>query len=132
MAEPLPWRRRTIAGWPIPAIVTTLALVALACWITWATRTLIEVRARRIVSVSLSAMVEEFVTSEARARRAPAESAVRTRVYLAAIDQAVTDLGRDGTLVLVSEATLGRSAPDRTKEVRRRVAAAMARADDER
>ena len=93
-------------------------------WAAWATRTLVALEQRQIVSVSLSRLVEDFVAAEARNGGTPDEAAKRTGAYLAAINQAVADLGRDGTTVLVSEATLGRSVEDRTAEVRARVARA--------
>lgn len=131
MAEP-PTRHRAVAGWPLTAVLGTLALIALGCWMIWATRTLVEVRSRRIVSVSLSGMIRDFVSAEARAGRPSEDAAVRSRTYLAAVDRAVTELGRNGDVVIVSEATLGRSVPDRTPEVRARVAQAMEAADARR
>ena len=96
------------------------------------TRSLVEVRSRHIVSVSLSRLVEDFVASEARGGGTPDQSAKRTAVYLTAINQAVSNLGQDGTTVLVSEATLGRSVPDRTELVRARVRQAVEASRDPR
>lgn len=118
MTKPRP-QSWTIAGWRPGVLLAALLILALACWMVWATRTLITLRERRIVSVSLSTLVRDFVTSEARAPQSGDAAAARTRAYLAAVDRAVSDLGRDGTVVLVSEATLGRSAPDMTGAVRR-------------
>lgn len=120
MTEPVA-RRRMLAGWPLRTVGTVLSMLVLACWIGWTTRTLVALQHRRIVSVSLSTLVQDFVAAEARSPRSGDASTVRTRTYLAAVDRAVSDLGRDGTVVLVSEATLGRSVPDATALVRREI-----------
>lgn len=125
-------RDRTIAGWPLPRILIGLGVIAAILWCAWVTRTLVELRSRHIVSVSLSRLVEDFVASEARGGGTPDQSAKRTATYLTAINQAVSTLGEDGTTVLVSEATLGRSVPDRTELVRARVRQAMEGSRDPR
>ena len=133
MSDPTPRiLDRTIAGWSLQTILIGFLLIATTLWGAWVTRTLVEVRSRHIVSVSLSRLVEDFVASEARGGGTPNESAKRTAVYLAAINQAVSNLGQDGTTVLVSEATLGRSVPDRTELVRARVRQTMEASRDPR
>ncbi|TVV74625.1 TrbI F-type domain-containing protein [Sphingomonas solaris] len=125
MAEVTARAHRTIAGWPAMRVAIALLLAIALIWAAWATRALVALEHRQIVSVSLSRLVEDFVAAEARNGGTPEEAAKRTGDYLAAINQAVADLGRDGTTVLVSEATLGRSVEDRTAEVRTRVARAL-------
>ncbi len=133
MSDPTPrFLDRTIAGWSLQTILIGLLLIAATLWGAWITRTVVEVRSRHIVSVSLSRLVEDFVASEARGGGTPDQSAKRTAVYLAAINQAVSNLGQDGTTVLVSEATLGRSVPDRTELVRARVRQAVEASRDPR
>ncbi|WP_197277044.1 TrbI F-type domain-containing protein [Sphingomonas profundi] len=123
---------RTIAGWSVTRVATALLLAIALIWTAWATRTLVALEQRQIVSVSLSRLVEDFVAAEARNGGTPEEAAKRTGTYLAAINTAVADLGRDGTTVLVSEATLGRSVEDRTADVRTRVARALEASRDAR
>lgn len=133
MSDPTPRiLDRTIAGWSLQTILIGFLLIATTLWGAWITRTLVEVRSRHIVSVSLSRLVEDFVASEARGGGTPDQSAKRTAVYLAAINQAVSNLGEDGATVLVSEATLGRSVPDRTELVRARVRQAVEASRDPR
>ena len=133
MSDPTPRiLDRTIAGWSLQTILIGFLLIATTLWGAWVTRTLVEVRSRHIVSVSLSRLVEDFVASEARGGGTPDQSAKRTAIYLAAINQAVSNLGQDGTTVLVSEATLGRSVPDRTELVRARVRQAVEASRDPR
>lgn len=133
MSDPTPRiLDRTLAGWSVQTILIGILLIAASLWGAWVTRTLVEVRSRHIVSVSLSRLVEDFVASEARGGGTPDQSAKRTAVYLAAINQAVSNLGEDGATVLVSEATLGRSVPDRTELVRARVRQAVEASRDPR
>ena len=133
MSDPTPRiLDRTLAGWSVQTILIGILLIAASFWGAWVTRTLVEVRSRHIVSVSLSRLVEDFVASEARGGGTPDQSAKRTAVYLAAINQAVSNLGEDGATVLVSEATLGRSVPDRTELVRARVRQAVEASRDPR
>lgn len=125
MAEPGVTTSRTIAGWPVTRVLLGIVLIPALIWTAWATRALLELQHRRIVAVSLSRVVEDFVAAEARNGGTPEQSARRTATYLAAINKAVADMGAGGTTVLVSEATLGRSVEDRTDEVRARVAKVM-------
>jgi len=125
MAEPAAYKHRTIAGWPLVRVIAAVLLIGSLVWAAWMTRTVVELQQRRIVSVSLSRLVEDFVAAEARNGGTPEQSASRTANYLAAVNKAVAELGQGGTTVLVSEATLGRSVDDRTVDVRARVALAM-------
>lgn len=132
MAESAVRKHRTIAGWPLVSVIAAVLLIGALVWAAWTTRTLVELQQRRIVSVSLSRLVEDFVAAEARNGGTPEQSASRTASYLAAVNKAVAQLGQDGTTVLVSEATLGRSVDDRTADVRARVARAMEAEHDPR
>lgn len=116
---------RQIAGWPVARVALALLLLAGLVWAAWATRALLELRERRIVSVSLARLIEDFVASEARSGTDAEAAAQRTGAYLAAVNRAVARLAMPGTVVIVSEATLGRSVPDRTEQVRRHVDAEL-------
>lgn len=118
-------RVRTFAGWPLAHIVVALTLLAGLLWASWATKTLLEVSKRQIVSVGLSTLVGDFVAAESRNGGTPEQTSARTAAYLAAVNQAIGMLAVDGTTVIVSEATLGKSVPDRTEQVRARVARAL-------
>jgi hypothetical protein len=118
-------QRRTIAGWPILHVVMTVLLLAGLLWAAWATRLLLEVSQRRIVSVSLSTLVGDFVAAESRNGGTPEQTASRTAAYLAAVNRSVSALGADGTIVIVTEATLGKTVPDRTSQVRAEVTRAL-------
>lgn len=103
---------------------TALFVAANLGWSAWATHELVALKQRQIVSVSLATLVGDFVRNESRLGGEAAATEARTRAYLVAIDRAVAKLATDGTTVLVSEATLGRSAPDRTAAVRAEIARA--------
>ena len=124
--------RRTIAGWPIAHVVATIVLLAGLIWAAWTTRLLLEVSERQIVSVSLSTLVGDFVAAESRNGGTPEQTASRTTAYLAAVNRSVSALGADGTTVLVTEATLGKSVPDRTELVRAEVKRALEGGHDAR
>jgi Type-F conjugative transfer system protein (TrbI_Ftype) len=103
------------------------AFLVLVVWAFWATRELLELRDRRIVSVSLSTIIKNFVASEARNGSSPEQAAARTRAYLVATDAAMQSLSRSGATVLVSEAVVGNSVPDMTGAVADAVRQAMAK-----
>ena len=122
-------QRWTIAGWPWGRVLLAVLMAANLIWSAWATREILALGKRQIVSVSLATLVGDFVKAEARNGGDTAISEARTRAYLASIDKAVANLGRDGTVVLVSEATLGRSVPDRTAAVRADLARTLGGSD---
>ena len=124
--------RRTIAGWPVAHVLATILLLAGLIWAAWATRLLLDLSKRQIVSVSLSTLVGDFVAAESRNGGTPEQTASRTAAYLAAINRSVSALGADGTTVLVTEATLAKSVPDRTELVRTEVKRALEGGHDPR
>ncbi|MFZ4745847.1 MAG: TrbI F-type domain-containing protein [Sphingomonas sp.] len=103
------------------------AFLLLSTWAFWATRELLELRDRRIVSVSLSTIIKNFVAAEARNGSSPEQAAARTKAYLAATDAAMQSLSRSGATVLVSEAVVGNSVPDMTGAVANAVQESMAK-----
>ena len=116
---------RTIAGWPVRNVALAALLLLGLVWAFWATRTLLDLSKRQIVSVSLSRLVEDFVAAEARNGGTPDETSRRTATYLAAVNETLGALAKYGTTVIVSEATLGKSVPDRTGWVAAQVQAKL-------
>jgi hypothetical protein len=110
--------RRTLAGWPLGRLFMGALFVVNTVWGVWATRAIVELQGRRIVSVSLTGLVSDFIAAESRRTSSPEQAAARTRAYLADLDRAVAALERDGAVVLVRESVLGRGVPDRTAQVR--------------
>jgi Type-F conjugative transfer system protein (TrbI_Ftype) len=122
----------TIAGWPLRNVALAALLLLGLVWAAWATRTLLDLSKRQIVSVSLSRLVEDFVAAEARNGGTSEETSRRTATYLAAVNETLGALAKDGTTVIVSEATLGRSVPDRTDWVATQVQARLEAGNDPR
>jgi hypothetical protein len=110
--------RRMLAGWPLGRFFMGALFVANTVWGVWATHAIVELQGRRIVSVSLTGLVSDFIAAESRRTSSPEQAAARTRAYLADLDRAVAALERDGAVVLVRESVLGRGVPDRTAQVR--------------
>lgn len=125
-------RGRTIAGWPMRNVAVAALLLLGLVWAAWATRMLLDLSKRQIVSVSLSRLVEDFVAAEARNGGTPEETSRRTATYLAAVNETLGTLANDGTTVIVSEATLGKSVPDRTGWVAGQVQARLESGNDPR
>ncbi|NNM78019.1 TrbI F-type domain-containing protein [Sphingomonas sp. ID1715] len=97
-------------------------------WGVWATRAILALEGRQIVSVSLTGLVSDFIAAESRRADSPEQAAARVRAYLASLDRAVAALERDGAVVLVRESVLGQGVPDRTAQVRRTVEQEVIRA----
>lgn len=118
---------RTYAGFALRDLVIFATGLAFALWAVWATSALLELQQRRIVSVSLSSIIKDFVAAESRNGAAPEVAAARTKAYLAATDAAMQSLSEGGVTVLVSEAIVGNSVPDMTGAVSAAVKAHMAK-----
>ena len=117
---------RRIAGFTPRDLSVLVAFLLLTIWAIWATRELLELKERRIVSVSLSKIITDFVAAESRNGSSPETATARTRAYLAATDEAMRSLSRGGSTVLVSEAVVGNSVPDMTAAVAAAVNARLA------
>lgn len=119
------WYRRHVLGWRIDVLAAALLGIAVVVWGAWLTREVLAFERQRIVSVSLQSLVESYVAETARAGVTDEEAERRTKAYLQAVEAAIAGLSDDQTIVLVSEATLGRSVPDVTPAVEAAVARAM-------
>ena len=109
--------QRTFAGFTQRDLMMMAVGLVFSLWAIWATSALIELRQRRIVSVSLSTIIKDFVSAQSRSAATPEIAAARTKAYLVAVDAAMQSMSRDGTTVLVSEAVVGNSVPDMTSAV---------------
>ena len=116
-----PVLERRFGGYSLATLILFAALLAACLWGAWATTRLLELSARRVVTVRLAALMGEFVEAEARSGRAPEETKARIAHYLGAVEKAVDRLGEDGTTVLVAEAVVAGGAPDLTDQVRAEV-----------
>ncbi|MCB2062243.1 MAG: TrbI F-type domain-containing protein [Novosphingobium sp.] len=122
--------RRHVLGVPLASIVMGFALLAALLWGAWATRALLELESRELVTVQLSALVGEFVEAEARAGGDAEVTQRRIAAYLQAVDAAVARLAKDGRTVMVAEAVVAGETRDMTNVVRADVARRMGGLDD--
>lgn len=120
----VPKMRVTLRG-----VAITLVAAANIAWGAWATHSLLEIKARRIVTVQLGKVMGEFVEAEARSGRDPEAMRARVAAYLNATQSAVAELGKDGTTVLVAEAVVAGGAPDMTEAVSAKVAKTVGGSD---
>lgn len=113
-----PRRRRGFAGFSWGQILLGGLMIAAAGWGIWLTREFLIVRDKRIVSVSLAAMANDFVMAEARAANSPEQTQADTGHYMSALQKVLKDRAARGETILVSEAVVSSSVPDMTPEVR--------------
>lgn len=118
-ASPLPARRRSgFAGYSWTGIAIGAVLIGTSVWGAWITREVIKLKSRRIVAVSLSAMINDFVMAEARSGNSPEQVERDTRHFMALLQDVLKKRAQDGTTILVGEAVVSGSVPDVTAEVR--------------
>ena len=118
-------RRRGFGGFSWLELVGGPLVIGAVVWGAWTTRELLELRERRIVSVSLAAMANDFVMAEARAGISPEQIEVDTRHYTAALQSVLKERVALGETIFVSEAVVSGSVPDITPQVREAVGKLM-------
>ena len=115
-AAPAP--RRGFAGFSWGQIAGGTALVAALIWGGWATRELMILKERRIVSISLAGMANDFIMAEARSGASPEQVDSDTRHFMAAMQRTLQERAAAGETIVVSEAVVAASMPDITPEIR--------------
>lgn len=95
-----------------------VALVGLIGWNAWLTREVVALQGKRIVSVSLAAMANDFVMAEARAGNSPEQTDADTRHYMSTLQKVLKERADRGEVILVGEAVVSGSVPDLTPDVR--------------
>lgn len=127
---------RRFAGLSPSQLVLAGSLLASSLWGAWATKEIIALEHREVVTVQLSRIMGDFVETEARSGRPAEETKARVAAYLKAVEASVQALGKDGRTVLVAEAVVSGGVPDLTEQVRtdvaRRLGAAGAASHDAR
>jgi len=116
---------RHFAGLSPTALVLAGSILASTLWGAWATREIITLKHREVVTVQLSRIMGDFVEAEARSGRPAEETQARIALYLKAVEASVQALGADGHTVLVAEAVVSGGVPDMTDQVRADVARKM-------
>lgn len=98
-----------------------LGLIALglfaAIWGMWATSKIFALDDRRVVSVRLASIVNDFVTAEARSGTPPEQLENNTRAFMGALDTVLEQRAQNGQVILVGEAVISSSVPDVTDDV---------------
>ena len=113
---------RRFAGLSPTALVIAGSMLASTLWGAWATREIVTLGRREVVTVQLSRIMGDFVEAEARSGRPAEETQTRVAAYLKAVEASVQALGKDGRTVLVAEAVVSGGVPDLTEQVRADVA----------
>ena len=111
-------RRRGFAGFSWGQILGGTALAAALVWGGWATRELMILKERRIVSISLAGMANDFIMAEARSGASPEQVDSDTRHFMSAMQKTLQDRAAAGETIVVSEAVVAASMPDITPDVR--------------
>ncbi len=111
-------RRRGFAGFSWGQIWGGTALVAALVWGGWATRELMILKERRIVSISLAGMANDFIMAEARSGASPEQVDSDTRHFMSAMQRTLQDRAAAGETIVVSEAVVAASMRDITPDVR--------------
>ncbi|UVO53795.1 type-F conjugative transfer system protein TrbI [Sphingomonas sp. SUN039] len=109
--------QRRFAGFSYGQLALGTLLVFAAIWGMWATSRIFALDDRRVVSVRLASIVNDFVTVEAKSGTPPEQLAPRTRAFMTALDTVLKKRAASGEVVLVGEAVVASSVPDVTADV---------------
>ena len=109
---------RRFAGLSPTTLVLAGSMLASTLWGAWATREIVTLGHREVVTVQLSRIMGDFVEAEARSGRPAEKTQARVAAYLKAVETSVQALGKDGRTVLVAEAVVSGGVPDLTEQVR--------------
>ncbi len=116
-------RKRAVFAGLTRAQLSALALgLAVLAWGAWATKTLVALQYKRVVTVRLSQMISDLVTSEARSGDSQQVAAQRTQAFMIGLDAVLKKHAAEGATVLVGEAVIAGTVPDITAQVNAEVA----------
>jgi Type-F conjugative transfer system protein (TrbI_Ftype) len=108
---------RRFAGFTYDQLGIGVLILVAAIWGMWATSKIFALENRRVVSVRLAAIVNDFVSAEARSGTPPEQLEPRTRAFMTALDSVLKKRAEGGQVVLVGEAVIASSVPDVTRDV---------------
>ena len=114
------------AGFSALRLASLGLCVAALCWGMWVTRQLARDAPQTVVSLRLSRLVSDFVTSQARSNTPDDVAAIQTALYMKSLDAVLKERSARGATILVAEAVIGASATDITDDVRAETLARMA------
>ena len=114
------------AGLSSTRLVFFVFATASLCWAMWVTRALTKPVPDDLVAVSISKLVGDFVSVQARSNAPEDVAAVQTALYMKSLDEVLKARSAKGVTILVSEAVIASSARDITQEIRAETALKMA------
>ncbi|WP_210359040.1 type-F conjugative transfer system protein TrbI [Sphingomonas beigongshangi] len=119
--------RHGFAGFTRTQLAIGAILILALIWAMWVTKALVEPREDHIVKASLSNIVGEYVSAQARSASPPGQVEAEMRAFMSSLDQELQRRGAGGQVVLVGEAVLTKNVPDITDSLRKAVYASGVR-----
>ena len=113
--------RRGFAGFTRAQLLIGLTLILALVWSMWVTKALIAPREEHIVKASLSNIVGEYVSAQARSASPPAQVEAEMRAFMSSLDHELQRRSASGPVVLVGEAVLTKNVHDITDSLRKAV-----------
>lgn len=101
--------------------LSLLTVVSVFLWAAWITLTVSNPAKQKFATVKLQALVNEYVTKQARSSSSPEVIGAQTKKFMLALDKTVKEHGKSGTILLVNEATVGSEIPDVTPQIRAKI-----------
>jgi hypothetical protein len=131
VADPAPSRRQALTvthqaakrGIDARQVLMVGALIGVACWGAWVTKSLVTPAASegQLVKLQLQGVMTEYLQAQARSGNDDQTAAAATTRFMAELDKAVAEVGKSGRVVLVNEAVIGGDIPDITAQVKQAV-----------
>lgn len=119
--SPVVRARPGFGGFTRAQLLVGLAVAVALVWSMWVTRALVTPREDHIVKASLSTIVGEYVSAQARSAAPPAQVEAEMRAFMSSLDHELQRRSAHGQVVLVGEAVLTKNVPDITESLRKAV-----------
>ncbi|WP_176593139.1 TrbI F-type domain-containing protein [Sphingobium sp. EM0848] len=116
-----PRRAGLFAGFTRGQLVAGAAIVVGLVWGMWVTKTLVMPARDRIVSARLSAIVGDYVQTQAHSVAPQPQVEADMRRFMAALDRELQRRSQKGEIVMVGEAVLSKNVPDITESIKKAV-----------
>lgn len=122
-------RAKGFAGLSPRELIVLVAAIAMFIWGAWVTKNLVAGDDGRqdLVQLQLQGIIGDYLQAQARTASDEQTAAKETAVFMAALDQTVEGLSKDGKIVVVHEAIIGGDVPDVTESVKAAVYAKVPR-----